>query len=162
MAVYQHTQPGTLVRALMGVVLALFGALTVGAFMDGSTEVAFAFLLGDSLMVLVLLVFHSLHIEVTDRAVSASFGIGWVKKSIPMEQVVGCRRVKSRWWYGWGIRWIPNGWMYNVSGLDAVELQLASGRVFWLGTDDSDGLYKAVESAMPNRPEPSDSNSDRS
>ena len=31
--------------------------------------------------------------------------------------------VRNKWWHGWGVRWVPGGSMYNVWGLDAVELR---------------------------------------
>jgi len=55
--------------------------------------------------------------------------------------VTAVRQVRNHWYYGFGIRKVPNGWMYNVSGLDAVELHLTSGKVFRIGTDDVDQLF---------------------
>ena len=48
--------------------------------------------------------------------------------------------VTTHWIYGWGIRWIPGGWLWNVSGLDGVELALVSGRRFRIGTDEPEQL----------------------
>jgi plasmid stabilization system protein ParE len=49
--------------------------------------------------------------------------------------------------YGWGIRLTPSGWMFNVSGLDAVELTLRSGKRFRIGTDDPRDVIQALEKA---------------
>ena len=38
----------------------------------------------------------------------------------------------------------PYGWLYNVSGLDAVAITLRDGRKFALGTDDPEGLVTAI------------------
>jgi hypothetical protein len=43
-----------------------------------------------------------------------------------------------------GIRWIARGALWNVWGLDAVELELKSGRIFRIGTDDVGGLVAAL------------------
>ncbi len=43
-----------------------------------------------------------------------------------------------------GIRKISGGWMYNMWGLDAVELEFTSGTVFRIGTDDSGNLIAAL------------------
>jgi hypothetical protein len=56
--------------------------------------------------------------------------------------------VRNKWWYGWGIRLTPHGWLFNVGGLDAVELELASGRKFRIGTDEPQGLLNAIRTAM--------------
>ena len=37
------------------------------------------------------------------------------------------------------------GWLYNVSGLDAVAIRLRDERKFALGTDDPEALVDAIE-----------------
>jgi hypothetical protein len=56
--------------------------------------------------------------------------------------------VKNPWYYGWGIRLIPGGWLYNVSGFWAVELQMKNGKRYRIGTDDAEGLAKSLEAAL--------------
>jgi hypothetical protein len=53
-------------------------------------------------------------------------------------------RVRNPWYYGWGIRFISNGMVYNVSGFDAVEIALADGRRVRLGTDEPDAVIAAL------------------
>jgi hypothetical protein len=43
-----------------------------------------------------------------------------------------------------GIHLTPYGWLYNVSGLDAVAIRLRNGRKFALGTDDPYRLTAAI------------------
>ena len=64
-----------------------------------------------------------------------------------MDQIADARQVRNRWYYGWGIRRVPGAWMFNISGLDAVELTLRSGKRFRLGTDDPQGLVFAIGQA---------------
>jgi len=49
---------------------------------------------------------------------------------------------------GWGVHLTPCGWLYNVSGLDAVAITLRDGRKFALGTDDPHGLLAALRAAI--------------
>jgi hypothetical protein len=51
---------------------------------------------------------------------------------------------------GWGIRALHKGWLWNIAGLDAVELELKTGRVFRIGTDDADvdDLIAAIKSHL--------------
>ncbi|MEJ2284164.1 MAG: hypothetical protein P8X85_11275 [Desulfobacterales bacterium] len=42
--------------------------------------------------------------------------------------------------YGRNIRLTPHGWLFNVSGLHAVEIPLRSGKKYRMGTDDPEGL----------------------
>ena len=72
------------------------------------------------------------------------FGLGIIRRTIALADVTGCTVVRNPWWYGWGIRLIPHGWMWNVAGLDAVELQFRTGRRFRIGTDDPEGLAAAI------------------
>lgn len=73
--------------------------------------------------------------------VTAGFGLGRPRKSIDLENVTEVRLVRSPWYYGWGIRKVPGGWVYNVWGFDSVELELSPGRVFRIGTDEPHELY---------------------
>ena len=56
--------------------------------------------------------------------------------------------IRIRWWYGWGIHLTPYGWLYNVSGLDAVAITLRDGRKFALGTDDPHALTTAIRAGI--------------
>ena len=61
-----------------------------------------------------------------------------------LAEIVACEPIRIRWWYGWGIHLTPYGWLYNVSGFDAVAITLRDGRKFALGTDDPHGLVDAI------------------
>ena len=63
---------------------------------------------------------------------------------VALETVAAARRVRNRWWHGLGIRKMPQGWMFSLRGLDAVELELSSGKVFRIGTDDPGNLLAAL------------------
>jgi hypothetical protein len=67
-------------------------------------------------------------------------------------EIVGFRQVRNKWYYGWGVRGIPGGWMYNVWGLDAVELELASGKKFRIGTNEPEELVAALRARLALRP----------
>lgn len=77
---------------------------------------------------------YRMQIEVTDEEVIITFGIGMIRRRIPITKIISITEVTNPWYYGWGMRIIPNGWLYNVSGPQAVELQLDTGRVVRIGT----------------------------
>jgi hypothetical protein len=54
--------------------------------------------------------------------------------------------VGNHWWNGFGIRMAAGFRLYNVSGLDAVELRLKSNEIRRIGTDDPRGLAEALKS----------------
>jgi len=76
--------------------------------------------------------------------ISSYFGPGFWRKDTPLGDIASVERTRSSALEGWGIRITPRGMLYNVAGRDAVEVRLATGRRFRLGTDDPDGLVAAV------------------
>ena len=92
-----------------------------------------------------------LTVTVEGGQVAARFRFGWPERRIDLDRVVAVCIVRNRWWYGLGIRKIPRGWMYNVWGLDAVELELDSGSVFRIGTVDAARLLAAIEAELSSR-----------
>ncbi len=102
---------------------------------------------GMSLAIVILGVYLSrLEVTVTDEQVVATFGFGKPRRVFDLREIVEVRAVRNSWWNGWGVRKIRNGWMYNVLGLDAVQLELRSGNSFRIGSDDPepDGLVAAL------------------
>jgi len=99
-----------------------------------------------SIVLLVCLVlFYRLRITIEDETLWASFGPGIIRKRVRLAEIVGCEPIRIRWWYGWWIHLTPCGWLYNVSGFDAVAIMLRDGRKFALGTDDPGGLVVAIK-----------------
>jgi hypothetical protein len=98
----------------------------------------------------VLVVLSALTVEVGDGAVTASFRFGWPARRIELADIQSVGTVQNAWWVGLGIRKVRRGWMYNVWGFDAVQLDLADGSVFRIGSADADGLLAAIES-LPTR-----------
>ena len=101
--------------------------------------------------VLVAWLFSSLTVEVNERDLVSYFGPGFWRKDTPLGDITGVERTRNSALEGWGIRITPRGMLYNVAGRDAVEIRLATGRQFRLGTDDPDGLVAALREHI--RPE---------
>ena len=99
-----------------------------------------------------MIVFGALTVEVDAEAIRLRFGIGLVRKRIPIGDVKGWREVRNPWYTGWGIRLGPGYVLWNVSGRDAVELALASGRGFRVGTDEPAALAAALVLAKGEAP----------
>ena len=71
----------------------------------------------------IYLLFYGLTTKVTLDTITISFGIGLIRKRIELKRVKSIETVKSPWYYGWGIRIIPNGTLYNISGSDCLVLK---------------------------------------
>jgi len=144
---YRHTQVGwTLIVLVVAVVLA---ELTLVAFSTPRSTLALA--LAGALVAVVavmLALFSTLTVVVDDRTVSLSFGFGSLRREVLLADVTTARKVRNHWYAGWGVRIIPRGRLYNVGGLDAVELEMDNGRVVRVGTDQPDALLAAVQAAL--------------
>ncbi|MFP6598015.1 MAG: hypothetical protein VCC01_11215 [Candidatus Hydrogenedentota bacterium] len=150
---YEHRQPAIfIIRLFLGIAITILLLATVNVMnMDGSTIEAISplsfFLIPPSILLIVGTLFRSLTVCVGKEDISLAFGLGIIRKRFRIEDIESSRVVRNRWYYGLGIRKIQNGWLYNVSGLDAVELQMKDGRRFRIGTDEPDELLEAIEVA---------------
>ena len=137
---YEHTQIGhVIIWSLLPIILIASGGL-IG---HHAPPVIISIIL-----LVCLVLFYRLKITVEDETLWASFGPGIIRRKVPLAAIVGCEPVRIRWWYGWGIHLTPYGWLYNVSGFDAVAITLRDGRQFALGTDDPHGLTTAIRAGM--------------
>jgi hypothetical protein len=97
--------------------------------------------------VCMMALFSTLKVTVDEARVSACFSGGLLTRRIPLGQIAAARVVTVPWRRGWGIRRTPGGWLYNVWGRRAVELELLEGRTFSIGSDQPEALLAAIEEA---------------
>ena len=83
------------------------------------------------ILLIVAALFWGLTVEVNKDVVRLYFGFGIIHRSILREHIAMVTQVRNRWWWGFGIRWTPHGWMWNISGLDAIELTYHNGKSYW-------------------------------
>lgn len=88
--------------------------------------------------------FSRLDVTVANTEITVAFGLGKPHRVIHLSEVEEVRQVRNNWIQGWGVRKVSHGWMYNVWGLDAVELEMASGDIFRIGTDEPEQLHTAI------------------
>lgn len=139
---YEHTQRGILIiAAITAVILIILASMIVFGPVWVTVIVA-------GIMVLALAIFSTLTVSVQQDALRIWFGpLRLIKKSWPMSEIASVTTVTNRWYYGWGIRWTPRGPLYNIAGLQAVEITLFSGKMFRIGTDEPEELLRAIELA---------------
>jgi len=92
-----------------------------------------------------LYLFHSLTIEIDDNNLRFYFAHGFWKKNISLEEIDRIEIVKNHWYYGWGIKLMPHGWLYNVSGLKAIEIQKKNGRMIRIGSDEPEKVKEILD-----------------
>jgi len=137
---YRHTQPGTF-TTFTCLLCGGFGAAM--AWRAGQWPVSVALLV---IMFGAAILFSSLTVEIDDGELRWYFGPGLWTYRLPLTAIENVAVVRNRWWNGFGIRMAPGFRLYNVSGLDAVELRVGSGDVRRIGTDDAQGLAQALGS----------------
>ncbi len=139
---YRHVQTGYLMIAFLGIpgIAAAIAMINLGYNLP-LLIVALALLF-------TLLLFHSLTVTIEDGFLKISFGIGIIKAKFSLDEIESHQPVKNSWLYGWGIRLTPHGVLYNVSGLDAVEIKMKSGKRYRIGTDAPEELDRAIEQAI--------------
>ena len=137
---YRHTQTGAMMLAS---IVAMIG-LGVWLFFQSDGGGAAAIAGG----VVLLLLFSTLTITVTADRIGLAFGIGLVRRTIDLHQVADVAVVHNPWYYGWGIRYTPRGWLWNVSGRRGVELSYRNGGRFLIGSDEPEALAAAIQRAL--------------
>ena len=140
---YKHTQRGTLILAVtlgMAFILAILAMMVLKPFWFTAV-----------FLVVIAWLFRSLTIEITDRTLGWKFGPGLIYKSVPLAEIISAEPVRTG--PSWGIHWGPRtGWLYNVSGFDAVTVTLRSGKKFTLGTDEPQILAARLAEVIQQNP----------
>ncbi|MBW2636587.1 MAG: hypothetical protein JRC86_03500 [Deltaproteobacteria bacterium] len=140
-AYYRHTQRGTWFLALFAITI--FIMVLISSFQGWRWTSAIVLVI----LLIIAFLFPSLTVEVGDGRIGCWFGSGLIRKKFDLAEITEVKAVRNRWYYGWGIRYTPQGWLFNISGLDAVELTFRSGKRFRIGTDEPDKLLLAISQA---------------
>lgn len=151
---HKEFQFGTLLVITQG----MTEILVVSLFMDGSGRAPMSlgiFLLITGILLISVLLFYGMTTVVDQNKIVLSYGIGLIRKTINLSNVRQVDIVKNPWYYGWGIRYIPHGMLYNVSGSDGVELKFSTGdRVVRIGTKNPAQLHEALSLSLRSRNNP--------
>jgi len=149
---YENTQPGAFIRVMTGSWVFFFGVLAVVMLVLGQKEAAIGLgvvtVMAAVILGIVYALFHSLTVRVSRSDIALSFGVGLIRKQFPIGDISSASIVQNRWYNGFGIRKIRGGWLYNVSGFDAIEIQLKNERKYRIGTNQPKELLAAVELAL--------------
>jgi len=146
---YKHTQISYLMLIVSLGVLVLFAwtyimASAESPSIDSGTNLAVTTSM--AIIICVLVSFVSLQALVDEKYLLIKFGYGLFKKKFLLANIVSAKAVKNKWYYGWGIRY--RLWtkirIYNISGLEAVEIKLKNGKTFRIGTDEPEKLAQAI------------------
>lgn len=99
--------------------------------------------------IIIIILFGQLETTVFKDRIVIKFGVGLVKKTILLKDIKSVKKVKSTFMHGWGIRYTPYGWLWNISGYEAVEIEFKSERKnFRIGCKSHGELQAAIKKRL--------------
>jgi hypothetical protein len=145
---YQHKQIGWLsyIAHAVGFFVAILAVATFDS-QPGTRAIIVALFI---MLTATGITFSSLTTEVDATEFRAGFGpLKLPTKRAALEEIAGVLPARTSILTGWGVRITMRGWLYSVSGRNAVIIGLRNGKQFLIGTDDPTGLADAINNALP-------------
>lgn len=141
---YEHRQDGGITRIAFGI-----GALVLPALLLLDRASSPAAYVAAPVLLLAFLAFDGLRIRVTAQELAWRFGhLGFPRGRVALADIAGAEVTHTSFWEGWGIRRTRRGWLYNVSGYDAVLITRRDGKTLLLGSDEPRKLKAAIEAGL--------------
>ena len=134
---YRHKQTGTALLIIM-----LFAACIL---IISTYDMVRVMNISLAVLAVASILFSSLTVYVDEDAISWHFGIKFWHRSIKLNQIASAKIITTKWYYGLGIRLTPAGWLYTVSGNQAIELTKLNGERVAIGTNDASGLIAQLK-----------------
>lgn len=145
---YKEFQPGRIIFFTIIPVQLLITYLYFNGLGDKPLDIN-SFIIISMLNALTCLLFYGLTTVITVDKITVYFGIGIIRKRILINRIKSVEAVKNPWYYGWGIRFIPKGMLYNIGGLDGVELKFKdTNRVIRIGTKEPNKLTEEINERL--------------
>ena len=138
---YQHTQIGYAILVLSSIPMLLVSFVLIASF---NYLILSIFLI----LLFIFYQFRKLVIVIDEEYLLVRFGEGLIQKVFLLDDIASCEIVRTHWYYGLGIRLTVKGWLFAVSGLNAVHITMANGKRYLIGTNDQDELFKAIQSSI--------------
>ncbi len=100
------------------------------------------------LYILGLALFYAFTIEISEGKLNFWFGIGGIGKSYSLNEIQSIEEVENPWYYLWGVKSIPGGWLYAIAPGSAVEIGFKNGKTIRLGTNQPGKLKQVIDDAI--------------
>jgi len=148
---YEHTQAGWPMRIAFLAAAAVLMVLAAMPELGQRPAPPLALIAAAAVAAIVGWTWGALTVRIQGGKLYVRFGIGWPRKTIPLAEIAAVEVTRTTFLEGWGLHRTRRGWLYNVSGFDAVLLKLASGQSMMVGTDEPRRLKAAIERAQARR-----------
>ncbi len=98
--------------------------------------------------ILMMLLFFRLTIKVEKERIHIIYGIGLIHIKVRPSLIDKVRITRFPWYYGFGIRKTSRGMLYNVQGLNAVEISYVNinkaSKTVLIGSPEAEKLQAAI------------------
>jgi hypothetical protein len=120
-ASYKKTQTGWLIVFIFVPIIVFFALIlfyqeVLGRSLGTNPAPSWIMLVSVLLFLILLSLFATLTVTGFGDHLEVKFGIGLIRKRFFYRNIRSCLVKRNPFIYGWGIRKIPGGWLYNVSG----------------------------------------------
>jgi len=78
------------------------------------------YLILTGLFSLILLLFYKLTIQVGKNKLEFIYGIGMIKITKKIDNILSIEELKTPWYWGLGIRMTPKGWLFNIQSRESL------------------------------------------
>ena len=107
------------------------------------------YLICNLIFLICYLLFYGMTATIDNTYIHISFGIGLISKKIEIKKIKSVTIVRNPFYFGLGIKIIPNGMLYNVHGLNAVELRFDNTKkVIRIGSNENHHLKNIIEKCI--------------
>jgi hypothetical protein len=144
---YKYTQVGvaTILLILLAGVFTAYVVIAGLSSSPGPVQLGIG-LLVVGLFILALASFYSFTIQIVAGELTFWFGFGVGRKSFAINEIQSIDIVDTPWYYFWGIKSIPGGWLYSIApGGEALELVLGDSKKIQLGTNHPTEIKERIE-----------------
>ncbi len=147
--IYRHTQRSAWYVAVTLLAICVLWAATLWGALSGASTAPLSLRIagGVSVVLLLGLTFSSLTVAVHEDQIAWWFGLGWPRGHMCLADVLDASATRTTLLQGWGVHLTASGWLWNLSGLNAVRLRNARKRTVLLGTDHPQELLDAIARA---------------
>lgn len=142
MRAYQHSQSSKISTIVLWLLAGVFLCTFMYSWCHPFHIIVF------SGLVFLIYAFSKMTVLLDNKYLTIRFGFGFFTKKIFIHDIVSVKKVRNKWYYWWGIRfvWIPKKTcIYSVYWLDAVEITLRNWKQIRIGTDEVDNLEEAIQ-----------------
>ncbi|AWH74684.1 hypothetical protein DCS32_11105 [Dokdonia sp. Dokd-P16] len=147
---YKETQPFHLIVIICAISIALMTYFIIKQLINNDT-IPYTLIACCLLFIVILILFYKLEIIITNQYAIASFGIGLLYKKIAINEldITTARGVKIPWYWGIGIRFTPEGTLYNTHTGGNLHIKTKNKmNEFFISTSNASSIITALREAQ--------------